>query len=162
MTNYSPTHRKAVSYIDKSRELYLHRGFNNPYRWASHDHAPFAPLNKPLSECTIGVVTTAVPNAEAGKNRKLWSSPTDPIPQKLFTDHISIHKQEVDTSDLGTFLPLSHLNDAVKQGRIGQLGSRFYGIRTTFSQRASSQEDGPAVLEMARQDGVDALIMVPL
>ena len=107
-------------------------------------------------------MTTAVPNVAAGKDRRFWSAPTDPIPEALFIDHIAIHKAEVDASDLGAFLPLAHLSDAADQGRIGKLGPRFYGIRTTYSQRQSRQEDGPAVLEMVRQDGVDAVVMIPL
>ncbi len=162
MSLYTPSHRIAVSYIDKSRELYLHRGFGNPYRWASHANAPFAKLNKPLSECTVAVVTTAVPDEDAGSKRKLWSAPCNAIPENLFTQHLSWHKTETHMDDLGSFLPLAHLKDAAEQGRIGSLGSRFYGIRTTFSQRQTVQEDGPAVLEMVRQDQVDAVVLIPI
>ncbi len=73
-----------------------------------------------------------------------------------------MHHDEVATDDLNAFLPLAHLNDAAEQGRIGKLGSRFYGIRTTFSQRQSVQEDAPAVLDMVCQDRVDAVVLIPL
>jgi hypothetical protein len=59
MTEFDPSHRVFVSYIDKSREYYLARGYGNPYRWAHHEDAPFAPLTKPLSQSRIALVTTA-------------------------------------------------------------------------------------------------------
>ena len=36
MNEFDPSHRIFVSYIDKSREYYLARGYGNPYRWAHH------------------------------------------------------------------------------------------------------------------------------
>ena len=49
MSEFDPAHRMFVSYIDKSREYYLARGYGNPYRWAHHDDAPFTPPAKPLA-----------------------------------------------------------------------------------------------------------------
>src|SRR5581483_9155061 len=54
-----PTHRTFVSYIDKSREYYLAQGFGNPYRWATHDDAPFVRLTRPVADCRVALVTTA-------------------------------------------------------------------------------------------------------
>ena len=162
MSEFTPTHRIAVSYIDKSRQFYFNKGFNNPYRWASHSDAPFAKLQKPLADSTIAVVTTAAPNEEAGNNRKLWSAPSHAIPEETFTHHLSWHKTATHTDDLGSFLPLAHLQDAAERGRIGALGANFYGVPTTFSQRQTNTEDGPAVLKQVRQDHVDAVILIPL
>ena len=53
------SHRSYVSYIDKSREYYSASGYERPYRWARYGDVPFARLPKPLSQCRIGVVTTA-------------------------------------------------------------------------------------------------------
>ena len=41
MSDFDPTQRGFVSYIDKSREFYLAKGYGNPYRWASNPDAPF-------------------------------------------------------------------------------------------------------------------------
>ena len=83
-----PTHRIAVSYIDKSREFYLNKGFGNPYRWASKDGAPLTPLSKPLSDCRIGLITTAALNEAGGKDRHVYAKPTAPIPESLYTHHL--------------------------------------------------------------------------
>ena len=52
-------YRSFVSYIDRSREYYAAHGYAQPYTWAYHDDAPFTPLKKPLSQCRVGMVTTA-------------------------------------------------------------------------------------------------------
>ena len=52
-------HRSFVSYIDRSREYYAAQGYDQPYAWAHYDDVPFTPLEKPLSACRVGLVTTA-------------------------------------------------------------------------------------------------------
>jgi len=74
MSDFNPAYRGFVSYIDKSREFYLNKGYNNPYRWATHSDAPFTALAKPLSESRIGVITTAAPDEEGGINRRVYSA----------------------------------------------------------------------------------------
>ena len=51
--------RSYVGYIDKSREYYAAHGYAQPYQWPYHQEVPFAPLSKLLSDCTVGLVTTA-------------------------------------------------------------------------------------------------------
>ncbi|MFT5193190.1 MAG: D-proline reductase (dithiol) PrdB [Cellvibrionaceae bacterium] len=164
MNAFTPAYRIAVSYIDKSRKFYAHKGFTNPYRWATHAEAPLATLTKPLSESRIAVVTTVAPNEEGGQReqRKVWSAASDSIPETLHTHHLSWHKTATHTRDLGTFLPLRHLQSAADSGKIGSLGPRFYSVPTTYSQRQTSSQNAPAILEMCREDQVDAVILIPL
>ena len=56
MTDNAPLH-----YIERIREYYQILGYGRPYRWVHYDDVPFAPLNKPLTEAVIGIVTTAAP-----------------------------------------------------------------------------------------------------
>ena len=42
--NTPQTHRRVVSYIDKSREYYEASGYDQPYRWAAFDTVPFTPM----------------------------------------------------------------------------------------------------------------------
>ena len=44
------SHRRYVSYIDKSREYYGASGYEQPYRWAHYEDVPFARLTKPLAQ----------------------------------------------------------------------------------------------------------------
>ena len=162
MNQFDPAHRIFVSYIDKSREYYLNKGYGNPYRWASHDEVPFAELPKPLSECRVGLVTTAVLDEAGGKDRQVYAAPTSPVPEGLYTHHLSWHKKATHTRDLDSYLPITHLQKAAEAGRIGSLSPRFYGVPTKFSQRLTREEHAPAILEMCRADGVDVAFLLPL
>ena len=162
MNDFGPTHRKAISYIDKSREYYLHEGFANPYRWATHDEAPFAPLTKPLAQCRVGLITTAILKAEDDEEKRPYTAPTQPIPDSLYTNHLRWHKKETHTRDLDSYLPITHLRAAAKSGRIGSLSPHFYGVPRHFSQRLTKQEHAPRILEFCQADQVDVAFLIPL
>ncbi|MFK7800494.1 MAG: hypothetical protein AB8G95_02575 [Anaerolineae bacterium] len=164
MSPINPAYRVAISYIDKSRNYYASKGFERPYRWATNQATPFATLNKPLVDCRIAIITTSAPNEEGGQreNRAVWSAPSDQIPKELHTKHVFWHKTATHTDDLGTFLPLAHLQTAAESGRIGSVGPRFYGVPTTYSQRQTSAEDAPEILKLCQEDRIDAVILIPM
>ena len=162
MSDFDPTQRGFVSYIDKSREFYLAKGYGNPYRWASNPDAPFAPLAKPLSESRVALVTTAAPDLQGGRKRSRYAAATRPAPETLYTHHLSWHKTATHTDDVETFLPVRRVNEYVAEGRLGSLSPRFYGVPTVYSARQTVQEDAPAVLDCCREDGVDIALLVAL
>ena len=162
MSDFDPTQRGFVSYIDKSREFYLAKGYGNPYRWASNPDAPFAPLAKPPSESRVALVTTAAPDLQGGRKRSRYAAATRPAPEALYTHHLSWHKTATHTDDVETFLPVRRLNEYVAEGRLGSLSPRFYGVPTVYSARQTMHEDAPAVLDCCREDGVDIALLVAL
>ena len=159
---FDAAHRVYVSYIDKSREYYLARGYENPYRWAHNEDAPFTRLSKPLNESRVAIVTTAALTKVDRSVREVYSSPTEPPPVAMYTDHRSWDKKATHTRDVETFLPIRRLSEFAEAGRIGSLSPRFYGVSTDFSQRRTSDEYAPSVLDLCRADSVDALFLVPL
>ena len=161
MSEFDQAHRIVVSYIDKSREYYLARGHGNPYRWASHEDAPFTPLVKPLSQSRVAVMTTAS-LTEDWKAREVYAAPTSQPPEALYTDHLFWHKKATHTKDVESFLPLRRLEEYAAQGRIGSLAPRFYGVPTDYSIRRTVNELAPAALERCRTDEVDAALLVAL
>lgn len=162
MNDFDPTHRGFVSYIDKSREFYLARGYGNPYRWASFTDTPFRLPAEPLSECRVAAVTTAARSVEDAKSYTVYAAPGDSAPAALYTRHLSWHKQATHTDDVETFLPLGRLAEAAASGRIGSVSPRFYGVKTDYSARRTMQEYAPAILDWCREDGVDAALLVAL
>ena len=162
MAEFDRAHRIFVSYIDKSREYYLARGHANPYRWAHYDDAPFATLMKPLSECRVGLVTTAALKEETAQIKQVYCASTNPPPVAMYTDHRSWDKKATHTRDVESFLPVRRVSEFVADGRVGSLSPRFYGAFTDFSQRLTIEEYAPAVLEFCRTDDVDAALLVPL
>lgn len=160
--------RTFVSYIDKSREYYLAQGDDNPYRWAHFDDVPFTPLAKPLSECCVALITTA---AHAGPTqaqlnalrwKRVYRAPAEPAPDSLYTDDLSWDKDATHTRDLGSYLPLQHLQEFAARGRIGRAGANFYGLPTEYSQRQTLDQDAPEIAQLCRADGIDAAMFVPL
>lgn len=160
--NVPQAYRRTVSYIDKSREYYAAHGYERPYEWASFADVPFrrwSDLGRPLSEATIGLVTTAFP-IDAAKPKRVYAKPVTPVPEAMYTNDLSWDKDATHTDDVGSFLPLSALG-AHRGSRIGGLGARFYGVPTEYSQRRT-EADAEQILTWCREDGVDAALLVPL
>ena len=151
-------HRQAVSYIDASRVFYAAHGYEMPYQWATHDDAPFHPLEIDLGEATIGVVTTAFPHGQTSPKRAMAVAGR-PIPTSLFTADLSWHKEATHTDDVGTFLPLAAIDRA--SDRIGGISRRFYCAPPEYSQR-KTREDAARIARWCDEDGVDVAILVPI
>lgn len=163
MSDHPQTHRRVVSYIDKSREFYAAHGYGKPYAWASYDEVPFRhwdEVGKPLSEARVGVVTTTFP-AVFTAPKKVYAQRCDPIPDAMFTKDLSWDKQATHTDDVGSFLPLAVLNELAAEGAIGSVAERFYGVPTEYSQRRT-HADAAEIVAWAREDSVDAMVLVPL
>src|SRR4051794_1845205 len=58
---FAPEDDVPIRYMERTRDWYLALGYGNPYRWAHYLDAPFQPLGKPLSQCTVTLITTAAP-----------------------------------------------------------------------------------------------------
>ena len=165
------THRIAVSYIDKSRDFYSAQGYGKPYRWASNLETPFTRLKKPLNESRVGLVTTAtIPKPGVSleydpgllKTTALFSAPSDPTPEALYTMDRSWDKDATHTMDLGSFFPLDHLKSFVDQKIIGSVSPRFYGVPTDYSQSRTSKKYAPEIYKQMQEDKVDIALLVPL
>jgi len=163
------THRSFISYIDRTRAYYAAQGYERPYAWAHHTRVPFTRLGKPLTSCTVGVVTTASPADTPAHppgvlrgDKRVWCGASEPLPQRLFTDHLAWDKQTTHMDDIGSFLPLAALQRLVTGKRLAALSPRFYGVPTDYSQRRTREEDTPALARMCREDGVDVALLVPI
>lgn len=168
-TRAHPAYRVFVSYIDKSREYYAAQGYERPYRWAYNDAAPFTPLAKPLSECRLGLVTTALDGSipddaarEVLPPKATYAAPLEPVPERLYTMNLSWDKEATHTDDLDSYFPIHRLQELVATGRLGSISPRYYGLPTEYGQRISREVDAPELLEHMRQDEVDVALLVPL
>ncbi|MEM7092770.1 MAG: hypothetical protein AAF567_07200 [Actinomycetota bacterium] len=160
--NTPQTHRRVVSYIDKSREYYAANGYDQPYRWASYDTVPFEPWgDRDLSQARIGVVTTTYPKGDEFKSKPAYAYAADPIPESMYTSYLSWDKDATHTDDVGSFLPLAVLEQLADEGVTGRPSPRFYGAFTAYSQRRTA-EDAAEILAWAREDQVDAMLLVAL
>lgn len=162
------THRSFVSYIDRSREYYAAQGYEQPYRWVAHETVPFTSPRSPLSQSRIGLVTTAaLPRRSAVADaavyhKEAYATSAAAVDGPLWTEHLFWAKEETTTDDLGSYLPLAHLDALAAEGVVGDVSPRFYGVPTVYSTRRTQVEHAPAVLEWMRADDVDLALLVPL
>ena len=165
--NRPPQHNTAssaepVPYIERTRQYYEAQGFQQAYRYAHNEQAPFSDLPKPLAQCTLGLVTTASTYARASlEPRKVDSGSTDVTP-KLYADDLSWDKQATHLEDINSFCPLDALRTQVAAGRIGKLAPHFHCAPTEYSHRATLDNDAPEILRRLQADQVDIALLIPL
>jgi len=157
--------RLPISYIDRSREYYQAQGFDRPYEWATNAESPFMTLFKPVSDMKFGLATTSSLFRESPESnrepKKVFAKATNPAPTSMYTNDLFWDKNATHTNDLGSFLPLSHLETLATDGVIGSVSERFYGMPTVYSSRLANK-NAAEVEELAKADGVEAMILVPL
>lgn len=148
-----------VSYIARARERAAAAG-RTPHRWPHFADAPFTTLPRPLHEACIGLVTTAsllnpdgTPPPE-GRPPMRYAAPADPVPARLHTAHLGWDREATHMEDLDSYFPVHRLAEFRARGRIGSLSPRFYGT--------SLEDDGAQLAAWCREDGVDAVVLVPI
>ena len=163
---------EPIRYMQRTRDWYLALGYDNPYRWAHFDDVPFQPLGKPLSECVVALVTTAAPHNPASDLQRP-GAPYDAA-AKFFevysgdssrdhdvrNRHVAIDFKHTTSEDSSAWFPLPLMRERAAQGRY-RLAPRFHGMPTNRSQRHTIDVDCPELLARCREDGVDAVVLVP-
>ena len=169
---FAPAADVPIPYLQRIREYYLALGYGAPYEWAHYADVPFHPLNKPLSECRIALVTTAAPY-QPGKGDQGPGAPYN-ASAKFYTvysgdatqdhdlriSHLAIDRKHTTAEDPAVFFPLSALRQSVASGRVGCLAPRFHGAPTNRSHRATLDRDCPELLARLREDRADAVILL--
>jgi glycine/betaine/sarcosine/D-proline reductase family selenoprotein B len=173
LLGFAPDYDAPIPYMRRTREYYAAIGYTTPYRWAHYLSAPFTALRKPLSESKIAIVTTAAPyqpdkgdqgpgaayNGSA-KFYQVYSGDTA-ADHDLRISHIGYDRAHTTATDSGTWFPLPALRRAAASGRIGAVAARFHGAPTNRSHRVTVETDAPEILARVREDGVDAVVVVP-
>lgn len=162
-----------VRYIDRTRDDYLRQGYEKPYEWAHFDEVPFTKLRKPLKECRIGLLGTSevAVRFDAGTEanpineedfRGVYLIPANTPKERLYSRTLSFDRNATHLDDVGAFYPLERLREAVADGRVGSMPERVYGAYNNYSQRKVLTQEAPKALNYAREDGLDAVILVPV
>ncbi len=170
---FAPEHDRPIPYMKRTREWYLTLGYDNPYTWAHYVDTPYQPLEKPLEETRIAIITTAAPyqpdkgpqgpgapyNASA-KFFKVYARDSAQD-HDLRISHVGIDRVHTSMEDSGTWFPIEALRNAAALGRIKEVAPRFFGVPSNRSQRHVLEVDCPDVLARCQQDSVDATILLP-
>lgn len=164
-----------VCYIEKTRDYYRRAGYVRDYAWAKNVVCAFTRLTKPLSECRIGLVSTASivrldPRLEPiDKTQIMGSSKLEvyPVSARWPVDRLRPTSEDhdrfqTDMKDVNAYFPKDHLRSFAKEAIIGSFADECLRILPNYSQRKVLNVDAPEVLRRYREGGVDAVILTPI
>lgn len=146
--------------------------------WAAREEPgviPFTPLTKPLSECTVALVTTAGvarnddrPFDQEGERRNPWWG--DPsfrtIPLGTTEKDIRLYHMHIDhrfgEADLDVVLPMRRLAELAGEGVIGRPANTHYSMMGYILDPTELVEKtAPAIAESMRAEQIDAAALAP-
>jgi len=161
-----------VKYIDKTQDYYKSIGYEKPYQWAHFDEVPFTPLGKPLAECRLALASTsdiALKSQDDGPGHhenflvgSVYSIPSNAPLDDLYSPQEHYDRNATHLDDVNSFFPITRLHELAAAGRFGEMAPRCHGVYTAYSQRRTLELDGPEVLKRCHEDGVDAVVLVPV
>ncbi len=150
-----------------------------------HDDTPLASLGKPLSECTVALLTSSGHFVEGDDPRpfdvedmtqaeaearigeflsaapSISAVPVDTPPSQLRVRHGGYPIASV-AADHQVALPLEHMTALANDGVIGGLAPTAYSFVGATSQVRLRKKNAPEWAEQLRDDGVDAVLLVPV
>lgn len=136
---------------------------------------PWTPLAKPLSECTVTLLSSAGlalksdrPFDEDGERQNPWWG--DPsyrvLPKNASHEDVRLYHLHIDPSyaeqDLNCLFPLQRLQELETRGRIGRMGPRHYSMMGyILDPEELLHQTVPAMIRDLRQDLADVVVLVP-
>jgi len=158
-----------VAYITRIRENYARLGYK-PYAWVDNvaNPPPWTPLEKPLSECRLGLVASGGIYV-SGQVAFHWRDDTTfrEIPTYVHTEDLRATHFAYDLSDArrdpNVVFPIDTLRRLVAEGLVGELARcalTFMG--GIYSARKVAEDLAPNITERLVAEKVDAALLVPV
>ena len=149
------------------------RAFLKAYRWRVIDPVPCAPLEKPLFECRVALLSSAgfvVPGDEPFSSSVKggdWSYriiPDDVDVQTLEDHHRSdSYSHDGVDADRNMGLPLDRLHALVADGTLGSAAPRHVSVMGSITAPGRYiRKTLPAIADIFVEDRVDVALMVPV
>ena len=143
------------------------------YRWRTIDPVPWAVPDKPLSDCRLGLVSSAglvLPDQEPfddsvkGGDWSMRTIPSGADPQVLIESHRS---ESFDRSgleaDKNLVFPLDRFREMEREGAIASLAPRALSVMGSITAPGRLvKHTAPQAAEMFLEDGVDVAFLVPV
>jgi len=160
---------RPVRYIEAITQRYERLGYP-PYRWfRSADAPPFTPLDKPLSECRVGVLSTSGAYV-AGQvayhykdDTSMRAIPKDTPSARIRFAHITENYLADPRRDPNCILPIDAFRSLEREGVIGELAPELFScMGGIYSQRRTQGELVPEVAQRMLAQAVDVAYLVPM
>jgi D-proline reductase (dithiol) PrdB len=146
--------------------------------WISLEKArpiPWTSLTKPLSECTVTLLSSAgialktdKPFDQEGERKNPWWG--DPsyriLPKDATYEDVRLYHMHIDPSyaeqDLNCLFPLQRLQEMENRGRIGRTAPRHYSIMGyLLNPEELLCQTVPAIIRNLKEDFTDVVVLVP-
>ena len=149
------------------------RAFIKTYRWRRIDPVPWAPLSKPLSECRLGLVSTAGLTLEGqkpfdesikGGDYSFREIPWDSDIRRLVENHRSESWDHRGVEqDPNIAFPLDRMRELLEHGRVGSLAERYLTFMGSVTATGRMVRDAlPEACASFVAQGVDVALLVPV
>lgn len=141
-----------------------------PYRWFHADSPPpFTELRKPLPASKLGVLSTSGAYAVGQRafhykdDTSIRAIARDTPPDAIHFSHITENYLVNPRQDPDCILPVTALNEAAANGRVGELAPEFFScMGGIYSQRRVREELIPALAGEFQRQAVDTVLLVPM
>lgn len=139
-------------------------------RFTPNDQVSWTPLAKPVSECTVALVTTAGVHLKTQRPYDLMNELGDPsfrhIPGTVQIDQLAVSHSHYDTTDANSdpnvVFPIDRLRELEAEGMVGRVANRHIGMMGWNPDgRRVKEETAPEIARVLREDGVDVAILTP-
>ena len=160
---------EPIRYVDALNDNYGSMG-HPAYRWTINEEAPLHRLDRPLSECTVSLLTSgglsqcAMPafDPNARNDHRLDAIAAD-VPSDDFQIHDNYYDHSDAETDINCVFPIDRLRELVEAGEIGSMADRFWSgfMGRIYNRSKVMEESGPAFADALLADGVDVLIAAP-
>lgn len=147
-------------------------------KWLENDNTPWTPFQKKIEECKFALLTTAGISMKSDspfdmdreRREPTWGDPSfrvipkDARQEDLEVNHLHINTKDI-KQDVNCALPLTRFRELEAEGRIGALAEKNYSIMgyIPIPQTATLiKETAPAIADMMKDEGVDAVFMAPV
>ena len=139
---------------------------------ASSDTTAWTPAEKPLSQCTVSVVTTAGVHHKNDKPFNMTDQDGDPSYRVIDLDQplseLTITHDYYDHTDadkdINVVFPIERLMEWEKKGIIKKLAQRHYGFMGHIVNQyinTLTQKTAPEVAQKLKADNVDVVLLTP-
>ena len=159
----------SIEYVACLDRMYQSQGFT-PYRWSQFDTSPWCPVEKPLREMCLALVSSA------GISRN-DQDPFDPwavndlsfreIPVETPRERLVLHHNYFDhrdaLRDMNCVFPAQRLRALGDEGYIGRLAPEAIslGMGRLYKRTALQRETVSRIVEVLKRQGADAALLVP-
>jgi D-proline reductase (dithiol) PrdB len=153
-------------------EAHDYRTAFSTYPFVRNEHAPWAPVAKPLRESLVALVSTGgfymrgvqdafdAANIEGDLSYRTFSRTVPPGQLGIAHNHFPHRYAE---ADINTILPLDHMTDFEREGLIGEREDTIYSITGYLTHTAVfMQTTAQEIAQRLKEAQVDVALLIPV